>query len=145
MSSSGDDKLFTVNDASKLLPQLSTIIDEFRDRRNAFFKLNRELNELREVVTDEAYRSEELSNKERILTATSKELENLLDEVSKQGCMLKDIDNGLVDFISIFRGKKVFLCWQQGEEEISWYHDIQSGFTGRKKINDPNEFKDTLS
>ncbi|MCH8288358.1 MAG: DUF2203 domain-containing protein [Candidatus Marinimicrobia bacterium] len=145
MSRSGDDKLFTVNDASKLLPQLSTIIDEFRDRRDTFFKLNRELNELREVVGNEAYRSEELSNKERILVATSKELENLLDEVSKQGCMLKDVEHGLVDFISIFRGKKVFLCWQQGEEEISWYHDIQSGFTGRKKISDPDEFKDTLS
>ena len=137
--------LFTVEEANELLPEIRTILDEFKDRKKIFFELNEEVLELAKIVDSEEYRSEELSNKERILMATSKEIENLFEELAKFGCVVKDIDNGLVDFISIFQGKKVFLCWKQGEDNVSWYHDMQTGFAGRKKIEDPVEFKNILA
>jgi len=138
------EKLFTVEEANKLLPEIRTLIDEFKDRKKIFFELKEEVFELTEIVDREEYRSEELSNKERILMATSKEIENLFEEIAKLGCIVKDIDNGLVDFISIFQGKKVFLCWKQGEDNVSWYHDMHTGFSGRLKIEDPVEFKNIL-
>jgi len=137
--------LFTVEEANELLPEIRTILDEFKDRKKIFFELKEEVFELTKIVDSEEYRSEELSNKERILMATSKEIENLFEEIAKFGCVVKDIDNGLVDFISIFQGKKVFLCWKQGEDNVSWYHDMQTGFAGRKKIEDPVEFKNILA
>ena len=137
--------LFTVEEANELLPEIRTILDEFKDRKKIFFELKEEVFELAKIVDSEEYRSEELSNKERILMATSKEIENLFEEIAKFGCVVKDIDNGLVDFISIFQGKKVFLCWKQGEDNVSWYHDMQTGFAGRKKIEDPVEFKNILA
>ena len=137
--------LFTVEEANELLPEIRTILDEFKDRKKIFFELKEEVFELAKIVDSEEYRSEELSNKERILMATSKEIENLFEELAKFGCVVKDIDNGLVDFISIFQGKKVFLCWKQGEDNVSWYHDMQTGFAGRKKIEDPVEFKNILA
>lgn len=136
--------LFTVEEANKLLPEIRTILDEFKDRKKIFFELKEEVFELTEIVNTEDYRREELSKKERILMAISKEIENLFEELAKFGCIVKDIDNGLVDFISIFQGKKVFLCWKQGEENVSWYHDMHTGFTGRKKIEDPVEFRNIL-
>ena len=138
------EKLFTVEEANKLLPEIRTLLDEFKDRKKIFFELKEEVFELTEIVDREEYRNEELSNKERILMATSKEIENLFEEIAKLGCIVKDIDNGLVDFISIFQGKKVFLCWKQGEDNVSWYHDMQTGFSGRLKIEDPVEFKNIL-
>ncbi|MCH7817977.1 MAG: DUF2203 domain-containing protein [Candidatus Marinimicrobia bacterium] len=138
------DKLFTVEEADKLLPEIRTILDEFKDRKKIFFELKEEVLELTEIVNSEEYRNEELSKKERILKATSNEIENLFEEIAKLGCTVKDIDNGLVDFISIFRGRKVFLCWKQGEDNVSWYHDMQTGFTGRKQIENPLEFKNNL-
>ena len=138
------DKLFSVEEANMLLPEIRTILDEFKDRKKMFFELKEEIIELTEVVDSEEYRSEELSKKERIMMATSKEIENLFEEIADLGCVVKDIDNGLVDFISIFKGRKVFLCWKQGEDKVSWYHDMQTGFTGRKKISDPVEFKNIL-
>ena len=138
------EKLFTVEEVNKLLPEIKTIIDEFKDRKKIFFELKEEVFELTEIVDSEEYRSEELSNKERILMATSKEIENLFEEIAELGCIVKDIDNGLVDFISIFQGKKVFLCWKQGEDNVSWYHDMHTGFSGRLKIEDPVEFKNIL-
>ena len=138
------DKLFSVEEANMLLPEIRTILDEFKDRKKMFFELKEEIIELTEVVDSEEYRSEELSKKERIMMATSNEIENLFEEIADLGCVVKDIDNGLVDFISIFKGRKVFLCWKQGEDKVSWYHDMQTGFTGRKKISDPVEFKNIL-
>ena len=138
------DKLFSVEEANMLLPEIRTILDEFKDRKKMFFELKEEIIELTEVVDSEEYRSEELSKKERIMMATSKEIENLFEELADLGVVVKDIDNGLVDFISIFKGRKVFLCWKQGEDKVSWYHDMQTGFTGRKKISDPVEFKNIL-
>ena len=138
------DKLFSVEEANMLLPEIRTILDEFKDRKKMFFELKEEIIELTEVVDSEEYRSEELSKKERIMMATSKEIENLFEEIADLGCVVKDIDNGLVDFISIFKGRKVFLCWKKGENKVSWYHDMQTGFTGRKKISDPVEFKNIL-
>ncbi|MCH8299443.1 MAG: DUF2203 domain-containing protein [Candidatus Marinimicrobia bacterium] len=138
------DKLFSVEEANMLLPEIRTILDEFKDRKKMFFELKEEIIELTEVVDSEEYRSEELSKKERIMRATSNEIENLFEEIADLGCVVKDIDNGLVDFISIFKGRKVFLCWKQGEDKVSWYHDMQTGFTGRKKISDPVEFKNIL-
>ena len=138
------DKLFSVEEANMLLPEIRTILDEFKDRKKMFFELKEEIIELTEIVDSEEYRSEELSKKERIMRATSNEIENLFEEIADLGCVVKDIDNGLVDFISIFQGRKVFLCWKQGEDKVSWYHDMQTGFTGRKKINDPVEFKNIL-
>ncbi len=141
MSLLGTKKLFNVQDASKLIPELTVMIDEFRDRKNNFLKLNNEVIELREMIEVDEYRKEELSNKERILKATAAELENLILQIRDLGCQLKDPEAGLVDFISVYKGKKVFLCWRQGEEEITWYHDINSGFSGRKMIEYPEEFK----
>lgn len=137
-------KLFSVEEANSLLPEIGTILDEFKDRKNLFFELKEEVLELTEIVDGEGYRSEELIKKERILRAISKEIENLFEEIAKLGCIVKDIDNGLVDFISIFQGKKVFLCWKHGEDNVSWYHDMHTGFTGRKKIEEPVEFKNIL-
>ncbi len=138
------EKLFTVKEVNKLLPEIRVIFDEFKDRKKIFFELKEEVLELTKIVDNDEYRSEELSNKERILVATTKEIENLFKELAKLGCIVKDIDVGLVDFISIYQGKKVFLCWRQGEDNVSWYHDIHTGFSGRLKIEDPVKFKNIL-
>ena len=50
---------------------------------------------------------------------------------------MKDPDRGLIDFRAKFRGREVYLCWQLGEgSHISYWHDLESGFAGRKLIED---------
>ncbi|MBI4895541.1 MAG: DUF2203 domain-containing protein [Candidatus Aenigmarchaeota archaeon] len=60
-----------------------------------------------------------------------KELETLLE----MGVVVKDLNAGLVDFFSKYRGKEIFLCWRVGEDRISYWHEIGNGFTGRKPIS----------
>jgi len=50
---------------------------------------------------------------------------------------VKDLDAGLIDFPSIRRGDEILLCWKPGEgERISWWHDAQAGYRGRRLIED---------
>ncbi len=58
-----------------------------------------------------------------------------LEVLEGKGCIVKDLDNGLVDFYSRHRGKDILLCWKFGENNISYWHEIDSGYSERKPIS----------
>lgn len=64
------------------------------------------------------------------------QLDELFEELESLGCSYKDwnFSEGLVDFPALIGGKEVFLCWRSDEPELRYYHDLESGFTGRKPI-----------
>ncbi|MBM4420615.1 MAG: DUF2203 family protein [Chloroflexi bacterium] len=67
----------------------------------------------------------------------AKEMEILVGEVHALGAEVKDLVRGLIDFRSMRRGREVYLCWMLGEgDRISWWHDLESGFQGRRIIED---------
>jgi hypothetical protein len=50
--------------------------------------------------------------------------------------VLRDLDRGLVDFPALREGAEVYLCWQEGEEEIGFWHEPEAGFAGRRPLDD---------
>lgn len=62
-----------------------------------------------------------------------------LATITAEGIEIKDLDTGLCDFfsVSIVPGKEVYLCWRYGEKRISYYHELDAGFVGRKPIPMP--------
>ena len=50
------------------------------------------------------------------------------------GLTLRDIERGLVDFPALVSGRQVWLCWQHGETIIGWWHDLETGFDGRRAL-----------
>ena len=59
---------------------------------------------------------------------------NFMHKIEEIGCEVKGIREGLVDFPSIREGKEVYLCWRMPEKEILFWHDLNSGFAGRKPL-----------
>jgi len=60
---------------------------------------------------------------------------NLVNQILDAGIQIKSIENGLVDFPAVrANGQEVFLCWQLGETDILFWHEIQAGFAGRQPI-----------
>ena len=59
---------------------------------------------------------------------------NLAEKLELQGVILQDIEDGIVDFPYIYRGKRVMLCWQMGEKKIGHWHEEDECYEGRKKI-----------
>src|SRR3989338_10489179 len=57
------------------------------------------------------------------------EINNQLKLISDMGCVIKDIENGLVDWYAKDKeGKEIFLCWQLGEKKIGYWHEVEAGF-----------------
>jgi hypothetical protein len=65
-------------------------------------------------------------------------VKDALDQIQSTGCIVKDLDSGLVDFPSVIKEEEVYLCWRLGEERIRFYHRQDEGFSGRKPI-DPDD------
>ncbi|HEU4383782.1 MAG TPA: DUF2203 domain-containing protein [Anaeromyxobacteraceae bacterium] len=57
-----------------------------------------------------------------------------VERVNELGCVVKDLDIGLVDFFSLRENEPVFLCWQFGEPGVVHWHPIDEGFAGRRPI-----------
>ena len=55
-------------------------------------------------------------------------------EFESREIQLKDLDRGLIDFPAILGGKEVFLCWEEDEDDIEFWHDLETGYAGRERI-----------
>lgn len=63
-------------------------------------------------------------------------LQEAVESVQRYGCVVKDLEEGLVDFPTLYRGQEVYLCWKSGEERIEFWHGLEEGFGGRKPIDE---------
>jgi hypothetical protein len=124
-----DLKYFTPSDARKTLPLVKKIVKDILDS-------SREIRLIAEEVGDR------VENDPRIHKIAG-DIEGFMQELEEIGCYFKDwnFSIGLIDFPAIIDGKEVFLCWKSDEDDILYYHEIESGFAGRKLIP-PEELTD---
>jgi hypothetical protein len=85
---------------------------------------------LQEGVTPAAGK-EELAERLRRLAA---DITATLERITAHGCLVKDLEMGLVDFYAVLGGETVLLCWQFGEPAVTYYHEVGEGYAGRRPI-----------
>lgn len=61
-------------------------------------------------------------------------IERLAKNIRSKGCVIKDLNAGLLDFLSERNGREVYLCWRFGEPQIEFYHELHTGFQNRQHI-----------
>ena len=117
-----DLKYFTPSEAKKTLPLVKKIVKDILDT-------SREMR----LIADEI--GGKVENDPRIQKLADN-VESFMRELEEIGCFFKDwnFSIGLVDFPSIIDGKEVFLCWRTDEDDIMYYHEMETGFAGRKLI-----------
>jgi hypothetical protein len=62
------------------------------------------------------------------------DVQAILGEFQRREIQMKDLDRGLIDFPAIMGGREVFLCWEQDEEDIEFWHDLETGYAGRERL-----------
>ena len=124
-------KIFTVQEANALLPDVRTIVGKIQ-------RAHRKLAHYREDVKKAAEAAERGGGgfpDGVAYAAVLTELTVQLSELEALGVQLKDFERGLVDFPSLRDGRVVLLCWQLGEgDELEWWHDVDAGFAGRTPL-----------
>jgi hypothetical protein len=72
----------------------------------------------------------------RVVSEGFLELREAMLELREREIVLRDLDRGLIDFPSLRDEREIYLCWQEGEPEIGWWHDPEAGFAGRRPLDD---------
>jgi hypothetical protein len=136
-----ESKIFSLRDAERLRLELEPILIDAIEARRKLGEIDEELGKLAEraqqsggllVAHDQAARQRLEHN--RLVGAVREALE----KIQATGCVVKDLEVGLLDFPSRINGEPVYLCWRLGEDRIRFYHAQDEGFAGRKPI-DPRD------
>ncbi|MGA2268518.1 MAG: DUF2203 domain-containing protein [Bryobacteraceae bacterium] len=138
-------KRFTLAQAQNLVPQVDRLLREAMALKCEFVQAERGLQRLIERIM---LMGGMLVDRDGAIKAKSRReseaarLRNALQQLQDLGCLVKDLDTGLVDFPTLFRGQEVYLCWKLGEPSIEFWHGVDEGFRGRKAID--QDFRDHL-
>ena len=124
-------KIFTVQEANALLPDVRVILAKIQRAHRKLSKYRDEAKKAAEAAEQGGGGIAEGAAYASMLT----ELTLQLAELEGLGVQLKDFERGLVDFPSLRDGRVVLLCWQLGEgDELEWWHDVDAGFAGRTPL-----------
>jgi hypothetical protein len=128
-------KLFTLEEAERTLPLVRRVVHDLTVEYPAW----REAVARYEVLTGGARAEwgetqELLESRERVSTH-AEQINRYLQELEGVGCVFKGFEAGLVDFYSLREDRPIFLCWRLGEDRITHWHEVESGFAGRQPID----------
>ena len=126
-----EERIFTLSEASQLIPQLRTILAEAGEEFGEMRRLNPQIQKVRDKVPLDGFSPEGVPY---VQAATR--LLYLLNQVKEMGVYIKDIDKGLCDFPYMRHGRVVYLCWHLGEDAITHWHDVEAGFAGREPLDE---------
>jgi len=131
-------RYFTLSQAQKLLPVVEA---QFRQALHVKRQLDVALSELSGYSKHLFLAGGAVVDQRRFLLlrsrrdALARRLREMLEAIHEHGCQVKDLELGLVDFPTLYRGKEVCLCWRLGEPEIAYWHETDEGYRGRKPID----------
>ena len=139
----GDDesKLFSLTEAERLRLQVEPVLIEAMELRRKLGELDDQLGALAERIQRSGGLLVPYEKTARVRLERNRQEESLrsaIERIHATGCIVKDLDIGLLDFPSRLNNEDVYLCWRLGEDRIRFYHRQDEGFSGRKPI-DPRD------
>jgi hypothetical protein len=121
-------KHYTRDEARALLPQIRQWLKRVVALRDTMEKLDKRLSRLMEKGRDVG--GEQVNT----WVKTMAEFKGVLLKFHRREIQIKDLDRGLIDFPAMIGGKEAFLCWEQDEEDIEFWHDLDAGYAGRERL-----------
>ncbi|MDE3068676.1 MAG: DUF2203 domain-containing protein [Verrucomicrobiota bacterium] len=122
------DKHYTREEARALLPDLRRWLERLNHLRPELERFDKRIAGLAAEGRDVG--GETVNRSLRALA----EVHEILSEFQQRRIFIKDVERGLVDFPAILGGREVFLCWEQDEEDVEFWHDLDAGFAGRERL-----------
>ncbi|HVL90119.1 MAG TPA: DUF2203 domain-containing protein [Actinomycetota bacterium] len=119
-------RLFTVEEANALLPTVAPMVESLRDAQ-------REMDDRHDQVTSVAAGNGGGEPGTAFLEANERAAA-MLAEIQALGIVVRDPSTGLIDFPAERDGEEIFLCWRLGEDDVAWWHPIDTGIAGRQPL-----------
>ena len=134
-------RYFTLDEANAVVEELRPVVEQMVEHRRRLVSAYAEREALTEQAgsnggdltpTDFAAAEEELELQASAVAAC-------LEEIQAAGALVKDVDEGLLDFPALRDGEEILLCWRFGESKIDYYHGADEGFAGRRPLFEADE------
>ncbi len=136
-------RIFSLEEAERTLPLVRRILIDLQAEYDIWRQAMGDYELLAAGSRADTGETAELTAARDAVTVAADRVNGLLLELEEIGCVFKGIDEGLVDFYALREDRLVFLCWRLGEERISNWHEVDSGFAGRQEI-DPSLFSEIV-
>jgi hypothetical protein len=121
---------YTLAEASELLPRVVELVERMRGARDRLGD-----RDAREALS-EAGPTNGGGDAGRTVSEGFVELRDSMAELRELEVVLRDLDRALIDFPSLRDDREVYLCWQEGEDAIEYWHEPEAGFAGRRPLAD---------
>jgi hypothetical protein len=132
-------RYFTLDQATALLPSVERHLRDALFARNEYRQAEEAFVDFQKRILMAGGSSVDRDKITRIVAqkgASAVILQHELDALAALGVQVKDLDSGLIDFPTRYRGEEVLLCWQFGEDAIGHWHTLTDGFRGRQPIDE---------
>jgi len=136
-----ESKIFSLTEAERVRLQLEPVLIEAMELRRKLGEIDEQLGSLAERIQRSGGLLVPYEKTGRMRLERNRLEESLraaIERIHSTGCLVKDLDIGLLDFPSRLNNEDVYLCWKLGEDRIRFYHRQDEGFAGRKPI-DPRD------
>src|ERR1700726_1663986 len=136
-----EQRLFTLTEAERARQELEPFLLEAMDCRKKLAGLETDLSAVAARITmmgGVVVPYEKLATLRAEHTQLAETMKSALNRILETGCVIKDLDVGLLDFPSRINDEEVYLCWRLDEDRIRFYHRQDEGFAGRKPL-DPRD------
>jgi len=131
-------RLFTQEEANAALPEVRPLVERLVEERRELAALGEELEAMQALIGGNggSLDPSRVGELQEAVAHAAADLAGLLDRIQELGVQVKDLDRGLVDFPARHPGSgdMVLLCWELGEPEVAFWHDLETGFAGRKPL-----------
>jgi hypothetical protein len=131
-------RFFTLEQAEGLIPQVERAIRDAIALKNLYQEAEAELQNVARRITmlgGAQVNREQLAAQRNQREDTATQLKDAIETIQSYGCLVKDLDIGLIDFPTLYHDEEVYLCWKLGENGIRFWHGVDEGFRGRKPID----------
>jgi hypothetical protein len=132
-------RLFTISEVNALIPTLSFLVmqqlREQSDIEQGLAELTRLLGGTPRSLEARDGDEPEVARLKQKLRLRVDEYEKGWGKVRELGGIVKDAQIGLVDFYGRLEGRVVWLCWRYGEDTLGYYHELDSGYRGRRPLS----------
>ena len=149
-------RFYGIDEANQALPDVERILLDLRDQRAELIRLrdavlaasrseDRAAGDSPEPETGDVDGDPDAPDPE---TAAARRLmrlrmQGLIDQMQagvtrlvEREVTLREIEAGLIDFPALANGRQIWLCWRLGEGDIEWWHELEDGFAGRRRLSD---------
>jgi hypothetical protein len=130
-------RYFTPEEANHELLEIRPLVDELVAHRREQQRLQAARFELAARIAGNGggIDATVLAEAERAEQRERVEVARCVNAIHGRGAIVKDVDQGLVDFPAVRQGEEILLCWRLGEDEVAHWHGLEEGFAGRKQLD----------